>query len=142
MMEKTLCNPAVAHELDLQVSSYIYQIERLRLLNQEPVVIENVYIPAELFPGLENFDLNALSLYEVMEREYGARVSQARQSLEAVVATAYEAELLGIQKGEPLMLERRLTFDQHDRRVEYSKDLFRGDRFRFTTERTPLENRD
>lgn len=138
-MERTLCNPAVAHELDLQVSSVIYQMERLRFLNQEPVVIENVFIPAELFPDMERFDLNMRSLYEVFETEYGSRVSQARQSLEAVVAFEFEADLLGIKKGDPLMLERRLTFDQHDRRVEYSKDLFRGDRFRFTTERTPLE---
>jgi GntR family transcriptional regulator len=37
------------------------------------------------------------------------------------------------------MLERRLTFDQHGRAVEYSKDLYRGDRFRFITEIASME---
>jgi DNA-binding GntR family transcriptional regulator len=37
------------------------------------------------------------------------------------------------------MLERRLTVDQDDRPIEYGKDLYRGDRFRFITEIAPLE---
>lgn len=141
-MEKTLCNPAVAQELSITVSAFIYHFERVRLVNQEPVVIENTYVPTGLFPDLDRFDLNARSLYEIMETEYGARVTHASQSLEAVAATEFEAENLGIKKGDPLMLERRLTYDQNNRRVEFSKDVFRGDRFRFITEHTPLETFD
>jgi GntR family transcriptional regulator len=137
--EKSLCNPAAARELNLESSPFVYFIQRLRLVNEEPVVLENTFIPAEIFPEMDQFDLSARSLYEVMETEYGSQVAQARQSLESVAATEFEAGLLGLAKGAPLMLERRLTFDQLGRRVEFSKDLFRGDRFRFTTERTPAE---
>lgn len=137
--EKTLCSPAVALELSLALSAAVYYIQRVRTVNQEPVVLETSYVPADIFPDFDRFDLAARSMYEIMETEYGARVSQARQSLEAVVASEFEANLLVLKKGDPLMLERRLTFDQLNRRVEFSKDLFRGDRFRFTTDRTPLE---
>ena len=37
------------------------------------------------------------------------------------------------------MLETRLAFDPHEQPVEYGRDLYRGDRFRFTTEIAPLE---
>jgi GntR family transcriptional regulator len=74
-----------------------------------------------------------------METEYGVSVSRARQSLEPVVATAYEAKLLRVRPGAPLMLERRLTVDQEGQPVELAKDLYRGDRFRFVTEIAPLE---
>jgi DNA-binding GntR family transcriptional regulator len=37
------------------------------------------------------------------------------------------------------MLQRRLSFDQDDLPIEYGKDLYRGDRFRFVTEIAPLE---
>jgi DNA-binding GntR family transcriptional regulator len=37
------------------------------------------------------------------------------------------------------MLERRLGLDQDDQPVEWGKDLYRGDRFRFVTEIAPLE---
>ncbi len=54
------------------------------------------------------------------------------------MANDYEAGLLGIEPGAPLMLERRLAFDQFGRPMEYGKDLYRGDRFRFITEVAPL----
>jgi GntR family transcriptional regulator len=101
--------------------------------------LERFIVPAEPFPGFENQDLAKRSLYEVMETEYGVFVSRARQSLEPVVATEYEAELLGVRRGAPLMLERRQTVDQNGQPVELGRDLYRGDRFRFVTEVAPLE---
>ena len=58
---------------------------------------------------------------------------------EPVIATEFEAELLAIPSGSPLMLERRLSFDLEGRPVEHGTDLYRGDRFRFVTELAPLE---
>jgi GntR family transcriptional regulator len=130
---------SVAVHLKLPVSAPVYEIHRLRLVNQEPVLLERFTIPANAFPNLACHDLATRSLYEIMETEYGVVVSKARQSLEPVVATEYEAELLGIKPGAALMLEHRLSFDKADRPVEYSKDLFRGDRFRFVTDMASLE---
>ena len=90
-------------------------------------------------PDFDSNDLSTRSAYDVMEKEYGVTVVRAHQSLEPVVATEYEAELLGVEPGAPLMLERRLGLDENDHPVEYGKDLYRGDRFRFTTQLAPLE---
>ncbi|MEK7786973.1 MAG: UTRA domain-containing protein [Chloroflexota bacterium] len=46
--------------------------------------------------------------------------------------------MLKIKVGAPLMLETRLAFDQNERPVEYGRDLYRGDRFKFVTEIAPL----
>jgi GntR family transcriptional regulator len=138
-LEKIPAEAPMAAELDILVGESIYFIHRLRLINNEPVLIERLFVPEARFSGLERYDLAHRSLYEVMEVEYGIEVARARQSLEPVSATDYEAELLGIKPRSPLMLERRLTFDQYDRPVERARDLFRGDRFRFVTELAPLE---
>lgn len=117
----------------------IYSIQRLRLLNRQPVLLEEFTISVERFPRLEDHDLEGRSLYEIMEAEYQVKVTRARQSLEPVLATSFEAELLEIELGSPLMLERRISFDEGERPIEYGKDLYRGDRFRFVTEMAPLE---
>ena len=130
---------SLAAVLDLPVSAPVYEIRRLRLLNQEPVMMEHYIIPARRFPGLERFDLETRSMYEVMEREYGVTIVRARQSLEPVLATEYESDLLAVSPGSPLMLERRFSYDAHDQPVEHGRDLYRGDRFRFVTEAAPLE---
>jgi len=130
---------AVAKELHLPVGAPVYYLHRLRLVNHEPLLLERLTLPLHRLPKLDRFDLAKRSLYEVMETEYGILVSRARQSLEPVVATEYEAEVLGVKLGAPLMLEHRLAFDQDDQPIEHGRDLYRGDRFRFITEFAPLE---
>ncbi|MEW5988673.1 MAG: GntR family transcriptional regulator [Chloroflexota bacterium] len=139
LFEERPLERAAAEELALPVGSPGYVVHRLRLLNQEPVLLERYLIPADRFPDLAQHDLVNRSMYAIMQSEYGVVVGRARQSLEPVVATEYEAELLGVRPGAPLMLERRLSFDQDGRPVEQGKDLYRGDRFRFVTEMAPLE---
>ena len=130
---------AMARNLKLRVDAPVYDLHRLRFIEDEPVMLERFVISVQLFPELEQHDLARRSMYEVMEKEYGVQVHQARQSLEPVLAGRYEAGLLGIKKGAPLMLERRVSFDKEGRPLEYGSDLYRGDRFRFVTEMASLE---
>ena len=133
-LEKRPVETAVAKEMGLPVLTPVYYGYRLRLLNQEPVMLEKFWMPAQIFPNLENHDLTNYSTYKIMESEYGISMLKARRSFEPTIATEYESELLEIEIGFPLMLLRRLGFDQDGRCVEYGKDLYRGDRFRFVTE--------
>lgn len=139
LLEKRPVETSVAKELGLRVATPVYYLHRLRLINSEPVMLEKLIMPAERFRDFERFDLSKRSIYDVFESEYGVQVVRARQSLEPVVAERYEAELLKVKPGFPLMLERRLGFDHDDVPVEYGNDLYRGDRFRFVTEMAPLE---
>ncbi len=125
---------AIAGHLGLPVSTLVYYVRRLRSINQEPVMLEELWLPVHLFPGFEHYDLTSRSVYGIMETEYDVSMGKARRALEPVVATEYEAELLGVETGAPLMLERRIGFDRDERLIEYGKDLYRGDRFRFVTE--------
>ena len=138
--EETHIDRALALELQISISDLAYRIIRVRTVNQEPVLLETYLIPARRFPGLEHHDLEGRSIYEVMETEYGIPIVRARQSYEPVIASAYEAELLGVRIGAPLMLETRLSYDQTDRPIEYGKDRYRGDRFRFVTETQPAKS--
>jgi GntR family transcriptional regulator len=138
-LDQVMMDAALARELAMPVSAPAYRILRLRTVNQGPVLLENYIIPVRRFPDLEHYDLEGRSIYEVMESEYGVSIARARQSFEPVVATTFEAELLGVRQGAPLMLEKRISFDVDDLPVEYGKDLYRGDRFRFVTEAAPVD---
>ena len=139
LFEQREAEASVASKLEISISSPVYYFQRLRLLNQEIVLLETCTMPLNRFSNLETFDLEKRSVYEVLESEYGVLPHYSHQSLESVSATDYEAALLGIESGAPLMLERRVTFDDKDIPFEYGRDLYRGDRFRFMTEIAPLE---
>lgn len=130
---------SLAAVLRLPVDAPVYDLLRLRLLNDVPAMLEHYVMSVRRFPNLGRWDLERRSMYEVMETEYGVRILRAKQSLEPVVAGDYEASLLDVSPGAPLMLERRLAYDQEDQPVEHGRDLYRGDRFRFVTEIAPLE---
>ncbi len=130
---------ALARSLHLPADALVYLVRRVRLVNREPAMLETFWMPVKRFPRLERFNIRTRSVYEILETEYDVRVSRARQSLEPVVASEYEARLLGVETGAPLMLEERLAFDQRGRPIDFGKDLYRGDRFRFVTEQAPLE---
>ncbi len=137
--EKKPAGSTVGRMLDVADNSHVFHFLRLRYLGEEPVMLEKFWVSSERFPDLESHDLVGRFFYDIIESEYGMQVTRARQSLEAVVATDYEARMLEILVGAPLMLERRLSFNEKGVPIEYGKDLYRGDRFRFITELAPME---
>jgi GntR family transcriptional regulator len=141
MCEQRLATATIAQKLQLLTSALVYVFHRVRLINDEPVLLEKFTMSVAQFPNLESYDLENRSFYEIIKTEYGIIAAVAQQSLEPVLATEYEADLLGIESGAPLMLERRLAFDQEKRPFEYGHDLYRGDRFRFITEIAPLDDK-
>ncbi len=138
-VEQRPVEASLAKELKLPTSAPVYFIVRLKTLNREPVLIERYTIPVRRFPGLDRFDLEGRSIYDILQVEYGVPIQRARQSLEPVAADPFDAALLGVAEGAPLMLERRLSFDADGEPVEHGRDLYRGDRFRFVTEMAPWE---
>jgi len=138
VFERRLAEVSTAQQLHVPVSTAVYYFQRLRLINQVPVMLEKCTFPTSIFPGFEQFDLERRSVYEIFSTEYGVQVHHAEQSLEAVIASEFEAELLQVVTGAPMMLEHRLAFDARDKPIEMGQDLYRGDRFRFVTETAPL----
>jgi GntR family transcriptional regulator len=139
VFEQRYAKVSIASNLKIPVSAPVYYFQRLRLINNEPVLLEKCTMPIDRFPNLEQHDLEKRSVYEIAETEYDIVPHHSEQSLEAVSATEFEAEFLGIEPGTPLMMERRLAFDKDNHPIEYGQDLYRGDRFRFVTEIAPLE---
>ena len=101
-------------------------------------MLESYLIPVQRFPGLDQYDIENRSIYEVLEEEYGIPIARARQSFEPIVATEFEAKLLNISIGNALMMEKRISYDANNLPIEYGKDRYRGDRFRFVTEAVPF----
>lgn len=105
-------------------------LRRLRLANTIPMALETAILPAALCPGLVNrTDLDRVSLYEVLEREYGLLADYAQEVVEAVNAGAEEAELLRVAPGTALLRIRRLTTAKNHGPFEYVESLYCGNKY-------------
>ena len=127
---------AVATALRLEPGSPSIYIERLRLAGGEPLLLEQVHLPAERFPGLLTADLEGSSLYDLLADRYRTRIVRAREALEPVLLRAREARLLEQPRRTPALLIEGIASAADDRPVEFSRTFVRGDRTRYYVERT------
>ncbi|GIW19752.1 MAG: hypothetical protein KatS3mg065_0048 [Chloroflexota bacterium] len=126
----------VAADLGCRPGDRVLRLERLRLLDGEPLMLERAHLPLDRFPGLETKDFEARSLYAILAEDYGARPTLARESLEPVVCRAREAAVLGLPRRAPALRIVRLTVDDAGRPIETNDALLRGDRCRILLTRT------
>jgi len=125
----------VARALDLEVGSPIVYIERLRVASGEPLLLEQVHLPAERFPGLLAADLEHNSLYDVLTEQYGTHIARARESLEPVLLRSREAQLLNQAPRTPALVIEGVAFDEDGDPIEFARTFVRGDRTRYYVER-------
>ena len=132
--EKIESDPKIAVYLNLEPGDPVIQIDRVRYINQEPVVLVTTHIPYHLCPELVAVDLSEQSLYAYLENEHGLFISRGKRFLEAVAADQREARLLEVEVGAPLIQLNSVSYLQDNQPIEYYHALHRGDRSRFETE--------
>ncbi|MGH2356415.1 MAG: GntR family transcriptional regulator [Candidatus Limnocylindria bacterium] len=131
---------AVAAALELRVGAPTLYLERLRLADGDPLLLEEVHLPAERFPGLLASDLEHNSLWDILNERYATPIVRAREALEPVLLRAREARLLDQTPGRPALLVEGVAFAADGSPVEFARSYVRGDRTRYYVERVVVRS--
>jgi GntR family transcriptional regulator len=124
----------VATGLGLSPGTGVVALSRLRLADDQPVVAETSWLPADRFPGLERVDFGRVRLYDTLITRYGVRPVRAHEAFEPVLLTAAEADLLERRRGDPALRVDRTAYDADGAIVEYCRSTVRSDRYRYSVE--------
>ncbi len=126
----------VARALDLKAGEAAVQVRRLLLAGDEPVVLDDLWLPGPLFKGLTADKLQAWRgpMYGLFESEFGVRMVRAEEKIRAVAADEADAAQLGVATGTPLLLVERLSFTYGDKPVELRRGLYRTERYHYRNE--------
>jgi len=127
-------NKAIAKKLDIEENEKIIYIFRVRYIEGVPIVNVKNHIPYKLCPDLMNEDLTDKSLYQTLAEKYGLVPHKARVTLEAIVASKYDSELLNIKEGAPVHLMKNITYTKENTIMDYFESHFRGDKGRVQVE--------
>jgi GntR family transcriptional regulator len=131
--------PAAREDLGLGASALAVLVRRLRTMDGCPVVVQSSWLPFARFAGLVAHPLLNGSLYAMVEGYYGVRIVMARQRCTAASADAYNAKLLGLQPGDPVLRTVRTAYDNSNLAVEYSTSAMRpGYPIEIIMQRQPL----
>jgi GntR family transcriptional regulator len=124
----------VAAVLEIDPGDPVVALARVRLADDDALVTETSYLPAERFPGLEAVDFSRRSLYDTLTTRYGVRPVRARETFEPVLMTKAEARELGGTPGGPALRVERTTYDGDGNVIEYCRSTLRADRYRYSVE--------
>jgi GntR family transcriptional regulator len=113
----------------------LVRLERLRLVDAEPLVLETSHLPSELMPNLEHADFANRALYDILREDHGRSVSAAIETIEPVILMPRESTILAVPRHAPAIMTRRITRDATGTIVELGHALLRGDRSRYLLER-------
>jgi GntR family transcriptional regulator len=126
-------SPDVAVRLAVDGDDSVFMLERLRLIDDEPVVHQHSHLPQWLGVALRGVDLSVGSLYDSLSA-LGVEVSRANETIHPVALDEREARLLDAAAGAPAVLSRRTTFGDRGP-ILYDEAVMPGDRLVFSAER-------
>jgi GntR family transcriptional regulator len=126
----------VAGYLRIAPGENVVQLRRLRLLDDDPVMVERTTFPLRYGARLFDHDPDAGSIYEFLISG-GLRVGVARHIIDAVPADQDDCALLGIALGAPLLREQRIARTADGDIFEYSDDRYVPGRVTFTIDNSP-----
>lgn len=129
--QRQVPDTAASGFLHLKDGEKVFQICRLRFVEDEPMAVETVHVPCELFEGLLEHDLAGSSLFAIYEQHYGMTIGTTEHRIEPVNAAAAQAKLLGVSTGTALLRMTGGTYTTSARPIEYVEGLYRGDRYGF-----------
>lgn len=120
----------VSEHLGVPPGTPVHRLERLRTAADEAIAHETAHIPGPL-PDLAKHLAEVGSLYRTLAQVYGQEIATVEDTVETVLADPVQANLLGVDTGLPMLLVHRTGWDEDGRAVEWTRSVFRGDRFRF-----------
>ena len=126
----------IATSLKLPPGSEAVAVTRLRLLDDEPVMVEEIWLPAGTFGTLPDIDAKLIGplLYPLYEDLFGEIVVRADEVVTVESASPEHAELLEIDAGSPVIVVDRLAFGYDDEPIEWRCSRGRTDRVQYHAE--------
>jgi GntR family transcriptional regulator len=126
-------SPELAQRLALPVDALVERIVRVRTANNDPLVLETAYLPAELAGPLDVQALGSGSIYDFLENYFGLRVVRAHERIQPIVLSRSVASLLSVRPGSAAFRVERTTWSDRGP-VEWQESVLRGDRYLYSVE--------
>lgn len=118
----------VAKKLNISLDSFVYDIFRVRYIDDKPSVMEKMYMPIDLIPGIKEKNIKE-SIYEYIENNLNLKIQSAHRTVSARKATDFEAKELGLKKDDPVAVAEQVGYLDTGSAFEFSTSVHRYDEF-------------
>ncbi|MFT6269922.1 MAG: GntR family transcriptional regulator [Alphaproteobacteria bacterium] len=127
-------NSQVLKALELSDTDKVIELTRLRVLSDEPFILETIYLASKYFSKLMDMAEVPHTLYHFYQTQFHLTVQKTHDELKAVIADAEASQQLGIAKGSPVLQSTRLTRSLAGKPIEFRISLCRTDKYHYTVD--------
>lgn len=118
-----------AKMLHVQEGQPIYELKRVRYVDDDPMMVERIYLNKKVFKKLSIKQVEKTSLYEMFDEEFHVHPYKADESCTASLIGAEYNKLLNVPTGTPCLKIERLTTDFDGKILGFSLNVARADKF-------------
>lgn len=122
----------VAHQLVIEKNEPVYHIIRLRIVDDEPFVIEETYMPSKLIPDITEEVLHK-SVYRHIQDTLDLKIGVAHRKIRACKSNEFDQKYLDCKSDDPVLEVEQVGYLNTGIPFEYSFSRHRYDKFVFTT---------
>ena len=121
--------PKIAAFLEIDLDTEVFLIERVRLVDNMPVIYLKNYVHLACCPDIINDDFENETLFSLIENKYRLKIIWGRRIFKAITALGDAARNLGLEIGAPVMYLEQNAYTKGNKPVEYSTVWINSDRF-------------
>lgn len=125
-------SPSQSRHFGIPQGEPVILIHRVRYADGVPFALEHIYLPGDLFEGINPWQLENSSMIRIMEEEFHIEIAYSTQTLNPKVPTAQQAELLELKSRKPLLAISSDIVSKDGRVVKHTETLFVADVVEYT----------
>ncbi|RKP49083.1 GntR family transcriptional regulator [Trinickia fusca] len=127
---------AVAERLQIEPGAQVIRMSRLRLIDDTPMLAEEIWLPYARFAAFAVLDMAAIGdlLYPVYETHCDQVIASASEMLSVETVDAAYARLLRIEPGTPVIVIERLAYGYDRRPLEWRRSRGSASEFQYQVE--------
>ena len=125
-------SPSQSRHFGIPQGEPVILIHRVRYADGVPFALEHIYLPGDLFEGINPWELENSSMIRIMEEEFHIEIAYSTQTLNPKVPTAQQAGLLELKSRKPLLAISSDIVNKDGRVVKHTETLFVADVVEYT----------
>ena len=130
----------VAEQLGLAEGQKVFQLDRQRLGDNQPMAMDETWLPFAYGQLIESVDLGNRTIFSILEQDYEIPVMRGCYQITATSASAMLAKSLHTHEGDALLLLHRIAYTVGDKPIFYQRRYYRSDSFAYEMRLDRVEN--
>lgn len=107
------------------------QLTRIRYGDDIPLGVQTAILLIDRCPDIQQYDFSKESLYNILSSIYHLKIAEIHNEISASTATEKQSSLIGIEIGEPILIEKTVTYLADGEPIEATNCFYRSDKYNY-----------